>query len=413
MGKVTFHFELNSRPGADGKHSIMLRITHNKKPKRINIGYSVKKEDWNAEKEEVRKSHSLYAQINMAMKVKLLEAEKEYLKRFAENSPLSAGEIQRKLKKEVLGESYLDYADQHVGKVPNPETQAARESIVSKLKQYLGKGRDGRQKDLYFSEITYDFLKDYERHLTRLGNSANTIGANMKVLKTIYREAVKSKRYRLTDGSPWDEYAPPRKTKTKRTRLKAFEIEAIEKLEVPPNTRRADAKYMFLFSFYMQGIRVKDLLQLTWKDVKGNYLYYSANKTDKGRGRKIISKAQAILDLYKPIPPLKPKPNDYIFPLLKNVDKKQFDPRKWVKFLDSKNSLLRNELNEIAEQIGTEKLSMHVARHSFANIARQLIGDIHIISDALDHSSISITEQYFNDAEPEENDELVKRVFGE
>ncbi len=56
---------------------------------------------------------------------------------------------------------------------------------------------------------------------------------------------------------------------------------------------------------------------------------------------------------------------------------------------------------------------MHVARHTFANIARQMTGDVHIVSDALDHGSISITEGYFGAAEPEENDDLVFKVFGE
>lgn len=133
----------------------------------------------------------------------------------------------------------------------------------------------------------------------------------------------------------------------------------------------------------------------------------------KTRGRKIISKAAAILEHYKPQPPAKPKPDDYIFPLLRGLDKKQYEPRRWAKLLDAKNSILRKELMAIAAEIGVEKLSMHVARHTFANLARQATGDIYLVSDALDHSSVRITEGYFSDAEPEENDELVRKIFGE
>lgn len=412
MGKVSFKFELNNRPNAEGNHGIMLRITHNKKLKRVSIGYAVKKDDWNEEKNEVRRSHPLYAQINMAMKSKLLEAEKEYLKIYVENKPLSARDIQLKLKKEILGESYLAYADEHIADVPNAETQAARESVINKLKAYLGTGRDGRQNELYFSELTYEFLLKYEKHLRQIGNGANTIGANMKILKTIYREALRTKRYRTSDN-PWDQYSPPTKTKTKRTRLRAFQVELLEALDLQPGSRKHDAKLMFLFAYYMQGIRVKDLLQLRWQNIKGQHLYYSAGKTDKTRGRKIISKAAAILEHYRPQPPAKPKPADYIFPLLRGLDKKQYEPRRWAKLLDAKNSILRKELMAIAAEIGVEKLSMHVARHTFANLARQATGDIYLVSDALDHSSVRITEGYFSDAEPEENDELVRKIFGE
>lgn len=48
-----------------------------------------------------------------------------------------------------------------------------------------------------------------------------------------------------------------------------------------------------------------------------------------------------------------------------------------------------------------------------ANIARKITGDVHVVSDSLDHSSISVTEGYFGAAEPEENDDLVFKVFGE
>ena len=55
-------------------------------------------------------------------------------------------------------------------------------------------------------------------------------------------------------------------------------------------------------------------------------------------------------------------------------------------------------LKEIVREVGIKKhISTHVARHSFAEVSRELTGnDIYSISEGLGHSSVSITEGYFN-----------------
>lgn len=399
---------LHSHKLSNGTHKIVLRITQDRVHKYLDLGYAVKPEDWNAEKKEIRRTHPLWKEIQMVMDAKLLEAQRTYLVARAQDAPITAKEIKKQLKKEIVGDSFLAYAQEYIEKLPNPSTQLSRESMLNKLKNHLGKLPDGRQADLLFPEITYKFLKDYERYLRRLGNNDNTVGGNMKFLKTVYKDAVKTRTFRTLEN-PFDEYTSP-KQKSSRTRLKSAQIADIEAYETTPNTRRHDAKNIFLFSFYLQGMRVKDLLQLRWSQIKGDYLHYRASKTHKGRPRKIISKARLILEYYKESRIGK---GDFVFPYLRGIDETSYEPKKYVKLLDSKNSQIRNELMRIAQELGFEKLSMHVARHSFANIARQMTGDVHVVSDALDHSSIAVTESYFGAAEPEENDELVRKIFGE
>jgi len=59
-----------------------------------------------------------------------------------------------------------------------------------------------------------------------------------------------------------------------------------------------------------------------------------------------------------------------------------------------------------------KRISTHVARHSFAEIARQKTkNDIYAISKALGHSNISITENYFGQNSERENDALSDIVF--
>lgn len=59
----------------------------------------------------------------------------------------------------------------------------------------------------------------------------------------------------------------------------------------------------------------------------------------------------------------------------------------------------------------TKKLSMHIARHSFANIARQKKANVYDISKALGHSSIKITETYLSAFDTQSEDETMLKVY--
>ena len=59
----------------------------------------------------------------------------------------------------------------------------------------------------------------------------------------------------------------------------------------------------------------------------------------------------------------------------------------------------------------TKKISMHIARHSFENIARQKKANVYDISKALGHSSLKITEAYLSKFDTTSQDATMKQVF--
>lgn len=54
---------------------------------------------------------------------------------------------------------------------------------------------------------------------------------------------------------------------------------------------------------------------------------------------------------------------------------------------------------------------MHLARHSFANIARQKNANVYDISKALGHSNLKITETYLSKFDTASQDATMKKVF--
>lgn len=402
MSHITFHVEIDNYKKKDGTSNIQIRVTQNRRSKRITIGMSILHEHWNAEKSEVRKGNPQYRQINNLIKSKILELQKKYLDGAVLNQTMTADNLISRLRKEVMGESFIEFALARVKKMVSPNTRKGQGSIINKLIEYQG----GRE--LYFTEVNYEYLINYERHLRKLNNGANTIHSNMKTIKAIYNEALNSGYFIPENGSPWKVYKP-KKEKSKRSRLSEAQILAIENLVIRPGINEWHSKNIFLMSFYLQGMRTADILQLKWEQVKVGRVEYEAGKTGKFRSKKIIPRAQEILAQYDKNGI---QPTEYIFPFLKGRNKAQFSEDDWLKVISSSNALINGHLATIAKKIGVRNISMHVARHSFADIAKKKTGNVFAVSDALDHSSVSITENYFNAATTAENDDLVDSVYG-
>ncbi|MDB4539451.1 tyrosine-type recombinase/integrase [Saprospiraceae bacterium] len=65
--------------------------------------------------------------------------------------------------------------------------------------------------------------------------------------------------------------------------------------------------------------------------------------------------------------------------------------------ISSRTTKINELLKNIASKAGIDKrLTSHVARHSFAEIARVKGVPLYDISKALGHSSLAITEQYLS-----------------
>jgi len=83
------------------------------------------------------------------------------------------------------------------------------------------------------------------------------------------------------------------------------------------------------------------------------------------------------------------------------------------KIINTKNSLINNNLKKIAKSIKSEvELSFHTSRHSFADYCKRKKVDVHLIKDLLGHSKVSTTEIYMRDFYEEETDEAMDTLFG-
>ena len=170
-------------------------------------------------------------------------------------------------------------------------------------------------------------------------------------------------------------------------------------------------------------IRAGDLIQLRWCNITDDgRLEYRMAKTKKDRSIFLHDKAMTILQLYYKE---ECKPTDYIFPLLdSNADyakavtpeQKATLPTDMIIRLNNvvgaKNALLNKYLNKLAKFANIEKhISMHIARHSFAKIAKDNNVDNNHLKNLLGHSNIKVTETYMGNFETQETDLVMASIF--
>ena len=82
--------------------------------------------------------------------------------------------------------------------------------------------------------------------------------------------------------------------------------------------------------------------------------------------------------------------------------------------ISSKNTLCNRFIKEAAAQAGLDdayRISMHLARHSFADYARAKSGNLYAISKTLGHSSLQITQTYLKSFDQEAVDQLADTLW--
>lgn len=265
--------------------------------------------------------------------------------------------------------------------------------IIARLKQ-MGKHRTSEtyhatlrsfmqfreNKDVLLDEIDSDLMLMYEAWLHGKGITKNSSSFYMRILRAVYNRAVEKE---LTNNrNPFKHvYTGVDKTVKRAIPLKA--IRKIKNLDLSLHPALDFARDMFLFSFYTRGMSFIDTAYLKKKDLQNSILSYRRRKTGQQLFVKWEKCMQEIADKHK---------TDYDSPYLLPILKYPYDNRSQYK-----NVLYRTnkKLKEVAKLADISiPLTLYVARHSWASIAKSKNIPISVISEGMGHDSEMTTQIY-------------------
>jgi len=202
-------------------------------------------------------------------------------------------------------------------------------------------------------------------------------------------------------------YQLEKATRVERRKLTLEEIGLIENVTL--NGFAAVARDAFLLSFYGGGVRFGDLCVLREGNYKSGRLVYKAAKTGKPLSVPLAPNGQVILGRYRSNTS---DDNSLLLPLLREED---FASEVRLKGrISSRNAQVNTYLKRILKKAGVDPdgVSMHVARHSFADLARRTSGDIHAIMQMLGHSDVRVTQVYLSSLDLDAVDQLADQMWG-
>ncbi len=178
------------------------------------------------------------------------------------------------------------------------------------------------------------------------------------------------------------------KVRTERGFLEPEEISLIESLPCERIPYVQKAKDIVLFQYYAGGLRISDVLLLTWDNIIEDRVHLTIKKTGKQTSHKLTKKALAILEKYRGFN------NRFIFGYLPE----DFDLKDLVKLdlvISSNTALINKALKKIQGLTGINKLlTTHLFRHSFATNALQQGMSLDVLQSILNHSNIRETQIY-------------------
>lgn len=233
-----------------------------------------------------------------------------------------------------------------------------------------------------FNELTSLWLKDFQEYLLERQLRWNTISTYMRMLRAVYSRAVDDSL------APWQ----PRLFKgvytgTKVTVKRALDRGTFRKLkapgELPPKLERT--RLLFILLFMLRGIPFVDIAYMRRCDLKGNTLTYRRRKMGAWLTVRVEPEAMAIIRCLENHDTSSP----YLFSFIKRPGHNEY--RQYRNALRKFNYCLK----ELSFYMGIEGLSSYSARHSWATIANYRDYQPELISNAMGHSSVKVTETYF------------------
>jgi len=258
-------------------------------------------------------------------------------------------------------------------------------------------------KDLAFTEITPDWLSDYENYmLVEMKRSRTTVSMYLRALRTIFNNAITEKEI-PSEIYPFCRDERERKTKylipSGENVKKALDKEQLKKLfkAKPQTEEQKKAKDFWFFSYACNGMNIKDIALLCWKDidlVAGTLTFYRAKTIRTTRKPKRITVflndfSKSVIEKYSNKSKDK---SDLVFPFIAD-NESEFENFRRIKNF---TRFVNQNIKTFAESIGlSDSISTYWARHSFSTTAIRNGKSMEFVSESLGHSETKTTQTYF------------------
>lgn len=262
-----------------------------------------------------------------------------------------------------------------------------------------------------FSAVDKDFLKELEDYMQEKDISISSAGIYLRNIRAVFNKAISDKLI-SPDLYPFgrNKFTPC----SSRNVKKALALEDVEKIFNYDSLIPQElwAKDMWLFSYFSNGLNVKDMALLKFENIKEGEIHFRRQKTRNSRKENqqdiIVYMSDEIKTIIERWGKKNGQPKDYIFDIIK-VNKPTDE--EIYKAVNQGVKNINKYLKRIAQNIGLSRIpTTNFARHTYSTVMKRAHVPIEMISENLGHSSIRTTQIYLDSFEKEQRKEIVKHL---
>jgi integrase len=371
----------------DGTSRFYIRVTLNRKTKKIPLNLFIKPEYFNPTTKKIKEIKELpdAKGNNLYLKEKENEVEQIIINLERKKQPVTFTNILNTYSNKEVNSNFIEFIRSRLEAERNllkPNTFKGLQWSIDKLERY--------HPDVTIYEIDEDWLENYRNLLIEeLGNKQNTVYNSLSMIRKFITIAHKKS---IIKDNPFNNFS----LETESVEKNYLTLEELDKLhnyyiskqfltltreDDRGKTYQTGVKYQdtlqhILISCYC-GLRLSDLKKLRFKHIQNDMILLPMGKSRKGKEKMLriplTERLLSVLDINGCT-----KPTDQIY-------------QGFVRNSSDINPMLRF----IMKEIGIDKyMSFHSTRHTFAVSALTLGMSIETVSDIMGHSDLKTTQIY-------------------
>ena len=281
------------------------------------------------------------------------------------------------------------------------------------------------KEEVKYSDITPQFFKDYETFMLNNNLSLTTVGIYCRPFRRAIIIATKAGFMKAADypfGKRKDgKYPIPQGKRKKRRTLEGDDLKNFIYFESEQDDENY-AKDITSFSFYCNGMNMRDVFQLHPGNVTDSHIYFVRKKTERMTNETITIKVPLTPNVKRILAKWgtrNPQEHEYIFPLLNPLLNQNYE----TKNIEQRNILFKNEVyraikNEIRRinrlLLKIEKkinspihLSTEIGRYTWTNLLERNGAPLKLIQAGLGHTRPETTLHYLEGIREEDENPYI------
>lgn len=367
---------------ADHEGTIYYQILHERKPRQLLSEYHVFQSEWDESRAMVvttqnRERKAFILSIRERIRWDVERLTKIIRKLDGNGLQYTADDVIDEFNRYAQEYSLFNFMESIIIKLKQNGKVRTSETYTSALNSFKKFRKD---EDIMLDCLNSEVMEAYEAWHQSRGVAPNTISFYTRILRAVYNRAVEED---IVENKNPFRHVYTGVDKTIKRALPLPIIKKIKALDLSLTPALDYARDMFMMSFMLRGMSFIDMAFLRKTDLQNGYVTYRRRKT----GQKLViewtNEMQLILDKYPE------NASDYLLPVIRNPGTNERCT------YHNMGYNINHNLKAVAKVVGvTIPLTLYVARHSWASIAKSKGIPLSVISEGMGHDNEATTQIY-------------------